>query len=71
MFLQYKDKALRQVWRYQRDHQNPRIEEEQTTQWPKENVSKEKQRSTKHTHKTKNRVTRTTLKTKSSGALEG
>ena len=28
------------------------IKEEQTTQWPKEKVQKEKQRSTKHTHKT-------------------
>jgi hypothetical protein len=28
-----------------------------TTQWPKEKVQKEKQRSTKHTHKTKDRVT--------------
>jgi hypothetical protein len=37
--------------------------EEQTTQWPKEKVQKNKQRSTKHTHKTKDRVTRTTLKT--------
>jgi hypothetical protein len=26
---------------------------EQTTQWPKEKVQKDKQRSTKHTHKTK------------------
>ena len=35
------------------------MEEEQTTQWPKEKV----QRSTKHTLKTKDRVTRTPLKT--------
>ena len=28
------------------------IEEEQTTQWPKEKVQKDKQRSTKHTNKT-------------------
>ena len=34
------------------------MEEEQTTQWPKEKVQKDKQRSTKHTHKTKDRVTR-------------
>jgi hypothetical protein len=34
-------------------NQNLYIEEEQTTQWPKENVLKDKQRSTKHTHKTK------------------
>jgi Zn ribbon nucleic-acid-binding protein len=39
------------------------IEEEQTTQWPKEKVQKDKQQSTKHTHKTKDRVTRTPLKT--------
>jgi hypothetical protein len=42
--------------------------EEQTTEWPKENVQKDKQRSTKHTYKTKYRVTRTPLKT---GAPEG
>jgi hypothetical protein len=34
------------------------IEVEQTTQWPKEKVQRDKQRSTKHTHKTKDRVTR-------------
>ena len=50
------------VWRYQRGNQNPYIEEEQTTQWPKEKVQKDKQRSTKHTNKTKDRVTRTPLK---------
>ena len=52
--------TLRRVWRYQRGNQNPYIEEEQTTQWPKEKVQKDKQRSTKHTHK--DRVTRTPLK---------
>jgi hypothetical protein len=36
--------------------------EEQTTQWPKEKVQKDKQRSIKHI-KTKNKVTRTLLKT--------
>ena len=36
---------------------------EQTTQWPKEKVQKDKQRSTKHTYKTKDRVTRPELKT--------
>ena len=41
----------------------PKEKEEQTTQWPKEKVQKNKQRSTKHTHKTKDRVTQTTLKT--------
>ena len=44
-------------------NQNPYIEEEQTTQWSKERVQKDKQRSTKHVHKTKDRVTRTPLKT--------
>ena len=53
----------RRVWRYQRGNQNPYIEEEQTTQWPKEKVQKDKQRSTKHTHKTKDRVTWTPPKT--------
>ena len=44
-------------------NQNPYIEEEQTTQWLKEKVQKDKQRSTKHTYKPKDRVTRTPLKT--------
>ena len=44
-------------------NQNLYIEEELTTQWPKEKVQKDKQRSTKHTHKTKDRVTQTPLKT--------
>jgi hypothetical protein len=52
----------RRVWRYLRGNQNPYIEEEQTTQWPKEKVQKDKQRSIKHTYKTKDRVTRTPLK---------
>jgi hypothetical protein len=43
-------------------NQNPYIEEEHTTQWPKEKVQKDKQWSIKHTHKTKDRVTRTPLK---------
>jgi hypothetical protein len=43
-------------------YQNLYIEEEQTTQWPKEKVQKDKQ-STKHTHKTKDPATRTPLKT--------
>ena len=42
-------------------NQNQYIEEEQTTQLPKEKVQKYKQRSTKHTYKTKDRVTRTLL----------
>ena len=55
--------CLRRVWRYQRGNQNPYINEEQITQWPKEKVQKDKQRSTKHTHKTKDRAPRTPLKT--------
>jgi len=43
-------------------NQNPYIAKEQTTQWPKDKVQKDK-RSTKHTHKTKDRVIRTPLKT--------
>jgi len=31
-------------------NQNPYTEEEQTTQWPKEKVRKDKQRSRKHTY---------------------
>ena len=40
---------------YQMGNQNPYIEDEQTTQWPKEKVQYDKQRSTKHilVHKTK------------------
>ena len=55
--------VLRRVWRYQRGNQNPYIEEEQITQWPKEKWQKDKQRSTKYSHKTKERVTRTPQKT--------
>jgi hypothetical protein len=57
------DIGVRRVcWRYQWGNQNTYIEEEQTTQWPKEKVQKDKQRSTKHTYKTKDRLTRTPLK---------
>ena len=56
-------RVKRRVWRYQSGNQNPYVEEEQTTQWPKEKVQKDKQRSTKHTYKTKDRVTGTPLKT--------
>ena len=52
------------VWRYQRSIQNPYIEEEEeeeeekeTTQLPKENEQRDKQRSTKQTYKTKDWVT--------------
>jgi len=61
----------RRVWRYQRSNQNPYIEEEQTTQWPKEKTQKDKQRLTKHTYKTKDRVTRTPLKTESEFRFSG
>jgi hypothetical protein len=43
----YDTEIRRRVWRYQRGNQNLHIEEEQTTQWPKEKVQKDKQRSTK------------------------
>ena len=57
--------------RYQRGNQNLYIKE-QTTQWPKEKVQKDKQRSTEHTHKTKDRIIQTPLKTGvNSGAPEG
>jgi len=55
----WKQNTLRRVWRYQRDNQNPYTEDEQTTQWSKEKVQKDKQRSTKHIYKTKDRVART------------
>ena len=58
-----RNSVLWRVWRYQRGNQNPYIEEEQTTQWPKEKVQKDKQRSTKHTYKIKPQVTRTQLTT--------
>ena len=55
------------VWRYQRSNQNPYIEEEEeeTTQLPKENEQRDKQRSTKQTYKTKDRVKLNPLKTAS------
>ena len=37
-------------------NQKPYIEEEQTTQYPKEKVQKDKQRSTKQTYKTKDQT---------------
>ena len=43
----------------------------QTTQWPKEKVQKDKQRSRKHSYKTKDRVTRTPLKTGSEVKCSG
>ena len=39
-----------------RGNQNPYIKEEQTTQWPKEKVKKNKQRSTKHAHESMSRI---------------
>jgi hypothetical protein len=32
---------IKRVWRYQRSNQNPYIDEENTTQWPKEKGQKE------------------------------
>ena len=54
--------VIRRVWRYHRGNQNPYNNWEQTKQWPKEKVQKDKQRSTKPTYKTKDWVTRTPLK---------
>ena len=48
---------------YKKSLKIPNIEEEQTTQRPKEKVQTDKHRSPKHTHKTKDRDTRTPLKT--------
>ena len=63
---------IRRVWRYQIVNQNPYIEEEQATQWPKEKLQKDKQQFTKHTYNTKDQVTRTPLKPGvNSGAPEG
>ena len=62
------------VWRYQRGNQNPYLEEQQTTQLPKEKIQKDKQRSaieTKHTHQTKDRVTRTLLKARGERRCSG
>ena len=56
-------RSWERVCRYQSGNQKPYIEEEQTTQWPKEKVQKDKQRSTKHVYKSKDRVTQTPLKT--------
>jgi uncharacterized protein YxeA len=62
---------LRRVWRDQSDNLNPYIKE-QTTQWRKEKVQKEKQQSARHTYQAKGRVTRVPLKTGvNSGAPEG
>ena len=52
-------------------NQHPYFEEGQTTQWPKEKIQKDKQRSTKPTHKTKVRVTRTPLKTGVNSGVPG
>jgi hypothetical protein len=46
---------LRRVWRDQRCNQNTHIKE-QTSQWRKEKVQKEKQWSTKHIYKAKGMV---------------
>jgi len=48
-----KTKVNKKSLKIPKSNQNPYVEEEQTTQWPKEKVQKDKQRSTKHTHKTK------------------
>jgi hypothetical protein len=50
-------------------NQNPYIEEEQTIQWPKEKVQRDKQRYTKHTYKTKDRATRNILSIKKNSSI--
>ena len=50
-------------------NQNPYIEEEQTIQWPKEKVQRDKQRSIKHTYKTKDRATRNILSIKKNSSI--
>ena len=53
------------LWYLQEEFENTKgviSIEEQTTQWTKEKVQKDKQPSTKHTYKTKDRVTRTPLR---------
>ena len=70
-FFLYHSSFTRRVWRNQRGNQNLYIKE-QATQWPKEKVQKDKQRSTKQTHKNKDRLTRTPQKPGvNSGAPEG
>ena len=61
--LQCFEKCSKKSLKIPKGNQNPYIEEEQTAQWPKEKVQKDKQRSTKDTYKTKDRVIRTPLKT--------
>jgi hypothetical protein len=63
IFHDFNKRVPRRDWRYQKSNQNQYIEEEQTTQRPKEKVQKDKQQSTKHTHNTKDRVTRTPINT--------
>ena len=43
---------LRRVWRYQRGNQNPYIEKDQTTQWPKEKKYKRTNNDLQNIHKT-------------------
>ena len=66
----FKFNLLRIVWRDQRGNQHPYVKE-QTIQWGKEKVQKEKQQSARHTYQAKGRVTRVPLKTGvNSGAPE-
>jgi len=66
----FKDKKSLKIPKGQSEYVH--IEEKQTTQWPKAEVQKDKQRSTKHAYKTKDRVARTPLKPgTNSGAPEG
>ena len=62
LYQQTYDVAYKQNLKIPKRYSYPEIEEQQTTQWPKEKGQKDKQRSKKHTHKTKDQVTRTSLK---------
>ena len=53
MLLKGKQFLLHMLIMLQSGNQTSYIEKEQTTQWQKEKVQKDKQRSTKHTYKTK------------------
>ena len=56
-------KSIKKSLKIPKGQSDPYIEE-QTSQWLKENIQKDKQRSTKHTYKTKDRATRTPLKSR-------
>ena len=62
LYISYGIDPNRRAGRYQRDNQNPYIEDEQTKQWPKEKVQRTNS-DLQDLHIAKDRVTRTPLKT--------